>query len=370
MTKSAADRAEVRFKQLCCLGLGGEAVMPALLNELRTIVPSLGSTFFFLDAEAELSNVYDENPATPSVALLYLEEFYKRPDREMGAGFSSAFKRGLGVQGIEEILNVDLRTFYRSDLHNLVFRPLGYDGMIRLAFWDHSRPLGGLMLSRSPGERPFDTQEKRRLGALQEFFAHALSDRGHSDVQMVESGKGGLIIANTVGEVVYISAEARRLLFLATHPSLASGRPEAVLPAPIVRVCENLGRIFLGDPSVAAPPTYYCQNVWGGFSFRAQWLEGAMSQSGLVGITISHQEPLPVKLLRRAGELPLSPRQAEICVLLAQGLSHEDIAERLSVSKHTTIAHGRIIYERLGVHSRTELLGALLADQAPPGSVH
>ena len=87
MTKSAADRAEVRFKQLCCLGLGGEEIVPALLNELQMIVPSLGSTFFFLDAKSELSNVYDENPAAPSVALLYLEQFYKRPDREMGAGF-------------------------------------------------------------------------------------------------------------------------------------------------------------------------------------------------------------------------------------------------------------------------------------------
>ena len=68
--------------------------------------------------------------------------------------------------------------------------------------------------------------------------------------------------------------------------------------------------------------------------------------------------------------MPLSPRQAEICALLAQGLSHEGIAERLSLSRHTAIAHGRVIYERLGVHSRTELLGALLADQAPSGSMH
>ena len=134
MTKSAADRAEVRFKQLCCLGLGGEEIVPALLSELQMIVPSLGSTFFFLDAKSELSNVYDENPAAPAVALLYLEQFYKRPDREMGAGFPDAFKGQSGVQGIDEILNVDRETFYRSDLYNLVYRPLGYDGMIRVAF--------------------------------------------------------------------------------------------------------------------------------------------------------------------------------------------------------------------------------------------
>jgi DNA-binding CsgD family transcriptional regulator len=370
VTKSAADRAEVRFKQLCCLGLGAEEIVPALLRELQMIVPSLGSTFFFLDAKSELSNVYDENPAAPSVALLYLEQFYKRPDREMGAGFPDAFKEQSGVQGIDEILNVDRETFYRSDLYNLVYRALGYDGMIRVAFWDHNRPVGGLMLSRSPGDRPFGADERRRLGALQAFFAHALSDCGQSGGRMVESGRSGLIVADASGGVVYASAEGRSLLFLATHANLAVGRPELALPARVVLMCENLARIFQGAPSAAAPPTYRCQNVWGGFNFRAQWLDGADCGSGLIGIAVSHQEPLPIKLLRRAGELPLSPRQAEISALMAQGHSLDEIAGRLGLSKHTAVAHGRTIYEKLGVHNRSELLGALLADQVPPQSMH
>ena len=38
-----------------------------------------------------------------------------------------------------------------------------------------------------------------------------------------------------------------------------------------------------------------------------------------------------------------------------------EIAERLSISRHTAIAHGRWIYTRLDVHNRSELVSRLLA---------
>ena len=373
MTKSAADRAEVRFKQLCCLGLSGEAIMPALLDEVRTIIPSYGGNFFFADADGALGNFCDDNPESPKVAALYLEQFHDRPNTG-GISFTEAMHTDFGVTSLEEALLIDIDTFRRNDFYNLIMRPLGYDGFLRLTVREPGRRLGlgSLTVHRSPGEAQFTAADRRRLAALEPFVAHALSHNGEDDEHLVDSGKNGLIVADSEGTPIYFSCEGRRLLFLATHPRYAPDAVERgamVLPPALVQICRGLAEVFCDGASTTAP-AHHCRNVWGGFSFRAQWLEGAMSQAGLIGITVNHQEPLPIKLLRRAGELPLSPRQAEICVLLAQGLSHEDVAERLSVSKHTTIAHGRIIYERLGVHSRTELLGALLADQAPPGSVH
>lgn len=365
MDKSTAARAEARFKQLCCLGLGGEAVMPALLAELRAFVPSLGSTFFFLDGEGSLINIYDENPEIPWVGQLYMQEFYNRPDREMGAGFSDFLRAGrVGVQTAEEVLNVDMRTFRRSDLYNLIYRPLGYGFMIRLVFWDYTRPLGGLMLSRSSGERPFALEELRRLADLESFVAHALTNRSNKiDAPLVDSGKSGVMIVDPAGRVIYSSAEGRRLLFFATHPHIgpdAVDHRQAPLPATLVRLCKNLMRVFSGDPS-AAIPAYYHRNIWGGFSFRAHWLEGDDPASGLIGITVSHQEPLPVKLMRRVKELPLSRRQAQVCMLMANGASNENIAEQLGISKYTAIAHGRWIYNKLDVHNRAELVNKLLS---------
>jgi DNA-binding NarL/FixJ family response regulator len=64
--------------------------------------------------------------------------------------------------------------------------------------------------------------------------------------------------------------------------------------------------------------------------------------------------------MRRAHALDLTSRQAEVCVLLAEGLSTGEIAERLAISQNTANEHGRLVYSRLGVHNRAELTAKLL----------
>ena len=50
---------------------------------------------------------------------------------------------------------------------------------------------------------------------------------------------------------------------------------------------------------------------------------------------------------------PLSAREVEVLRYIAAGLSNQEIATRLYVSKYTVKAHARTIYDKLEVHSRT-----------------
>ena len=171
-------------------------------------------------------------------------------------------------------------------------------------------------------------------------------------------------MANTEGRLIHFSSEGRRLLFLATHPRVAPNTDYSrvdMLPVPLVRLCNDLARVFTDNPSASAP-VYCCRNVWGVFTFHAQWLEGPEAVAGLIGITISHQEPMPIRLMRSIERLSLSPRRAEVCLLMANGASIEKIAERLGISKHTAIAHGPWIYNKLDVHNRSELVSKLLSN--------
>jgi len=51
---------------------------------------------------------------------------------------------------------------------------------------------------------------------------------------------------------------------------------------------------------------------------------------------------------------PLSEREVEILELVAEGMSNDQIADRLYISPHTVKAHIRNIYAKLDVHNRAE----------------
>jgi len=52
----------------------------------------------------------------------------------------------------------------------------------------------------------------------------------------------------------------------------------------------------------------------------------------------------------------LTPREHEILVALASGDSSDEIADRLSISKHTVARHRENLMRKLGLHNRSELV--------------
>lgn len=52
----------------------------------------------------------------------------------------------------------------------------------------------------------------------------------------------------------------------------------------------------------------------------------------------------------------LSGREQEVLGLLAEGASNDEIADKLSISKHTVARHRENIMRKLGLHSRSELV--------------
>jgi DNA-binding NarL/FixJ family response regulator len=57
-----------------------------------------------------------------------------------------------------------------------------------------------------------------------------------------------------------------------------------------------------------------------------------------------------------SGPTKLSKRQKQLILMLDQGLSNRDIAEKLEISEHTVKVHFWRLFRRLGVNSRTQAL--------------
>lgn len=66
------------------------------------------------------------------------------------------------------------------------------------------------------------------------------------------------------------------------------------------------------------------------------------------------------------GRGPLTPRQLQVLQLVAQACSTDEIAERLSLSRHTVRNHVQAVLERLGVSSKLEAVAVARRDGVLP----
>ena len=86
-------------------------------------------------------------------------------------------------------------------------------------------------------------------------------------------------------------------------------------------------------------------------------------QRGEVYIYPTLAKLLVADFISRAGEGTnkatvdgLTPREQEVLSVLAEGLSNEDIAERLAISRHTVARHRENLMKKLNLHSRSEIV--------------
>lgn len=252
-------RVAAALRRLCCLGLGGEIAIPALLAELHTLIPSHSNQFFWAGPDQELTNFYSEGDAQAYLPL-YLEEFYNRRELEVIFSFAEVMRRSRNSDVIDyrqRMLKVDERAFRTHDFYNTILRPNGLEQSLQLKVAEHGRPLGLLHISRGNSDPDFTERDYRLLEWIAPFVAHALS-LGCADGQWTESGDRGLIIAARSGEIQHLSPQARRLLVLAASPGLPYDEPSfrgpgAALPPGLMRLCQDLARVFEDKAPSAAP---------------------------------------------------------------------------------------------------------------------
>ena len=123
-----------------------------------------------------------------------------------------------------------------------------------------------------------------------------------------------------------------------------------------------LGVAFFGRTgyagALAAAATYGALVVAWFLMRRTQQLAEASRVEGPAAASDGEgsEDPLAVACEALAAERALSPREAEVLVLLAQGRSRTFIQSELFLSDGTVKTHIRHIYQKLDVHSKQELI--------------
>ena len=355
MRKSAL----AQFRQLCCLGLGGPAVMPGLLAASHQLISSESNAFFWSDARGGLAGFLPEY-AIPEVVDSVLGEFEGLIDRTLPISFGQTMRRGRPVGNLLPLFD---RKFYLGPVYNLIYRPYDLHHAIDVVVREREggMGLGALVVGRSRRQPEFSVTERVELQCLVPYLAHALHPRnGPAMTDFIDSGDCGLVILSRSAKLVHASARAREILQLAAARGGArdASQSSALRSNTLQSVYERLVRIFQeGD---ADPPVVEQRTPAGRFVYRAHWLDPEKTGDGaLVGVIVQHQEPASLVMLRRMHAVGLSAKQKEVGLLLAQDQSFEAIAAALHISVATAKDYAQRIYRKANVHSKDELMRAL-----------
>jgi DNA-binding CsgD family transcriptional regulator len=362
--KNAALLAHIR--QLCCLGLGGRAIMPALLRAVRELVPSDSAEFFWVDARGEIVNHYAEQMLPADVMQFYFGRVEADRERPFFASFQT---RAAQPDPITTLTVTD--RFRRTDYYRSVMRYLGAEHALYCIVRQRDRPVGQLSLYRGDKCAAFGAAERAAIAAIAGYIAHGLDDSfgagkyGTFDESYRDTDHQAMLTLERYGTLRHCSSAARRLLLYVTLDSVNRGtiaQQDVAIRGLLRELADQLTAVFFPRENVAsAPPAMVVTNRWGRFVLRAYWLtDDVQAPDALIGVQIRRQEPMVLRLSQAMQGLSLSPQQREVGLLLAQGKSNPEIAGALGVSLNTANYHVKQLFAKLNTHERTEVAPKLL----------
>lgn len=169
-----------------------------------------------------------------------------------------------------------------------------------------------------------------------------LLDALSEGVLVLDSATGAVVHRNrALGELLAVEADASLLydtaLQLGQRWRLLSMAPRAARD----------GRVLLSDVRLATRRAVY--RLWG------VAMRPASPLPARVLVLVERTGPQLPTVSRLRSRFRLTTREAEVALLLAEGLSDADIGRALGMSAHTARHHGERIFAKVGVHSRKAL---------------
>lgn len=227
-------------------------------------------------------------------------------------------------------------------------------GPAGLSFY-HSRPSGARFGDRAHGLLRI-VLPAFRAGA--EVW-YRVARTGGRAVELVDLLEDGVLLCDGRGRTVHVNRALRTLL---------ERDPERDrLHAELARVAGWFARCRAGR---AEPVEGGRENLSaevrtsaGRYRLRGALIDGGAAEpAACVLVTVEGGRPLPLPPAEAlCGHWGLTPRQAAVARLLAEGRSNAEVAERLGISPHTARHHTESVLLKLGVRSRAEVAARLMA---------
>jgi DNA-binding CsgD family transcriptional regulator len=251
-----------------------------------------------------------------------------------------------------------------SQRYREVLNPMRVEDELTASFVVDSMFWGCARLYRTGRWPPFDATEVAFMaslaGALAEGFRMALLVPGLSAGEVVQGP--GILVLDDRGQLESISPDAERWLREITDVVPCE---DGALPLPIHGVAARA--LMIADDSEGSTTLARCRvrtRSGGWLILHGSPLKGKNGEDRVAVII----EPAPSSelaplIVRVYG---LTEREREVARYTLQGQATKQIALALGLSPYTVTDHLKMIFEKVGVNSRTELAARIFFDQYYP----
>ena len=351
-----------RLQHMACLDFTGPQLIEPVLHELHQLIAFDTGGYFHPGSNGAM-DAYVEPSLTRDLMHIYFDPQVmaaeRRVIRRSAHDFAGAVQGDHGAQVMEQLINVPVADFLRSDFFNMTLRQTGLLDCLSLVLrTQQGAGVGALKLYGGLKAPRFGPHDVALLNQLEPWLARILQP-GEMDAGDSVVHASAMLVVTPRGRLLWTSPEADGLVALAFGPRWWR---RSELPQALHALLARLEHAREG--AATALPQLDLHNANGLFSVRATQMAAAAGEGRAVGIQITQRMPRAAHLLPALRALRLPQRQHELAYWLARGLPEEQIAARMGISANTTTYHRREVYTRLGVHNRKELQ-ALLFTPSP-----
>jgi DNA-binding CsgD family transcriptional regulator len=335
-----AGSAEGGVLRICRSGLDVTELQQQVLAALRRAMTIDAAFFATADPETLLfTGAHSEDPLI-AMAPMFL-------DNELSGHDVNTFPELVRAPGHVRSLDTATRSAWdASARYRDIMRPVGLGDELRAALVVGGHCWGYLCLHREDGALGFTAAEADLVRRLAPHIAHALRQAVllHRPVPDGER-RPGVVLLDERMELVASTPEADALL-----PLIGYGSNRLPLPVSVYSVAAALA-------TADRPPSLRVRAADGG------WLSLHASRLGLttqIAVIVEAAEPQSTLgvLLAAYG---LTTRELDVARHVLRGDSTKMIANTLHISAHTVQDHLKSVFDKVGVRSRRDLVGRLLA---------
>lgn len=359
MDAASTERQVNGLLESCARATDDNGLLDEVSERLRRIVPFDGAAWFATDPVTILATA----PARiENVEPGHCESFWAREYQVEDALLFRDLART--ETGAGTLYDITADTPTRSARYREFLQPQGYGDELRAALRVGSSTWGVLDVFRERSRRPFTAREVELVRTVAPAIALALrgfAQAGRVSAPNTATNAPGTALFDGTGTLLSLDDQAERLFTEIAGPGWATR------PLPMSPVYAVVARTMaMRDGTDRGPATTRLRAASGRWLIvHGSCLRANDGRSGPIALTIE-----PAKSAQIAPIIieaySLTAREQEITRSVARGLSNQEIAAELYLSPHTVRDHLKVIFAKVGVRTRGELVAKLFAEHYEP----